>query len=304
MILRYNFHKIINCNMCGFDASKNKIIGRRLNHSQGIFPKWKNGITVSIARCNKCGLIYSDPQPIPINIQDHYGIPPESYWTENYFRISDDYFLNELNTYERLAVTNSRICLDIGAGLGKGIIAMEKRGYDVYGFEPSEPFYEQGIKRMKMNKAKYQLASMENIVYNEDYFDFITFGAVLEHLYDPAFCISKALSWLKPNGLIHIEVPSAHWLTNKIVNTVYKIMGSDYVANLSPMHNPYHLYEFTLNSFKKYSEISGDFLIAHHEFYVCPEFTYLPKILTIFTEPIMKYTNTGMQLCVWLRKNL
>jgi len=155
---------------------------------------------------------------------------------------------------------------------------------------------------MNLSAPKYTLNTIENAKYENDYFDFITFGAVLEHLYDPAFCIDRALDWLKPNGLMHIEVPSSKWLTNRLVNFIYKISGSDYVANISPMHNPFHLYEFTIGSFNENSKRSGRYDVAFSEYYVCPEFTYLPKILNLFTVPYMKYTNSGMQLCVWLRK--
>jgi 2-polyprenyl-3-methyl-5-hydroxy-6-metoxy-1,4-benzoquinol methylase len=45
------------------------------------------------------------------------------------------------------------------------------------------------------------------VIFPEAHFDFITFGAVLEHLYDPSMSIHKAMSWLKPSGIMHIEVP-------------------------------------------------------------------------------------------------
>ena len=54
-------------------------------------------------------------------------------------------------------------------------------------------------------------------------FDFISFGAVLEHLYDPDFAISRALQWLKPDGLIHLEVPSANWLVRRSVNAYFRL---------------------------------------------------------------------------------
>ena len=115
---------------------------------------------------------------------------------------------------------------------------------------------------------------MEEIEYEEDTFDFISFGAVLEHLYDPSCSIQKALNWLKPGGLIHIEVPSSDWLTNRIINAFYKLCLNDYVGNISPMHEPYHLYEFGLKSFEENSR-RHNYEIAYHEYYVCK--TFLPK---------------------------
>ena len=107
------------------------------------------------------------------------------------------------------------------------------------------------------------------------------------------------MKWLKPGGLMYIEVPSSDWLVNKIINLVYKIKGKDYVANLSPMHEPFHLYEFGIDSFLKNAENNG-YEIADKEFYVGD--TYLPKLLDPFIKPYMKRTNKGMQLALMLRK--
>jgi len=55
------------------------------------------------------------------------------------------------------------------------------------------------------------------------------------------------MSWLKTDGIMHIEVPSSDWLIARLLNFYYKIRGLDYVTNISPMHEPFHLYEFALN---------------------------------------------------------
>lgn len=267
--LRYFFNQVENCNMCGASAQTAKILGKRLNCSQGKNPKNKTGITTTIVKCTNCDLIYSNPQPIPFDLQDHYGVPPEDYWKPEYFIIDKNYFKNEIEQLKTLMdIKPGMRSLDIGAGLGKAMIALEKAGFDVHGFEPSQQFYERAISKMKIDPTKLQLGMIENINYTEDYFDFISFGAVLEHLYEPSKSIQKALKWLKPNGIIHIEVPSSDWLINKIVNLFYKLKRSDYVANISPMHDPYHLYEFGLKSFKEHANNNG-YEIAFHEYYVC-----------------------------------
>lgn len=93
---RYNFRKIEACNMCGDKNENHSILGQRLNQSQGLRPGNKIGISVSIMQCNNCGLIYSNPQPIPFDIQDHYGVPPENYWIPEYFNYSADYFSDQI----------------------------------------------------------------------------------------------------------------------------------------------------------------------------------------------------------------
>jgi SAM-dependent methyltransferase len=190
--------------------------------------------------------------------------------------------------------------LDIGAGLGKAMKSMQLSGFESYGIEPSIPFYERALTLMKISPDRLKNVPIEEADYPDNFFDFITFGAVLEHLYDPNDAIQKVLKWLKPGGVIHIEVPSSEWFTHKLVNFYYKLRGLDYVANLSPMHEPYHLYEFDLKTFN----LNGDKLgykIARYDYFVCD--TFLPKSLDFMLKPYMRKTNKGMQLSIYLKKN-
>lgn len=297
--MNYIFNAIEYCNMCGSDTKGHKILGKRLNRSQGKHPENKIGITVTICKCTKCGLIYSNPQPVPVNIQDHYGTPPESYWKSDYFKFDENYFKNEIERLNKLIfIQKGMNSLDIGAGLGKQMIALSSVGFNAYGIEPSRPFYDRAVSQMNIDPDRLKLAMVEEVEYPENYFDFISFGVVLEHLYDPSTAIKRAMTWLKPNGIIHIEVPSSDWLVNKLINLYYKIKFSDYVGNLSPMHIPFHLYEFSLKSFELHEK--KNYEIAFYEYYVCK--TFLPSYLDFLIKPLMKRTNTGMQLCVWLRK--
>ena len=51
---------------------------------------------MSIMRCEKCELIFSNPQPSPNSIQDHYGIPEADYWKHQYFDIDLNYFASPI----------------------------------------------------------------------------------------------------------------------------------------------------------------------------------------------------------------
>ena len=257
---KYSFTDIDYCNMCGRPTALNKVMGIRLNQSQGLKPKIKTGIAVSVIKCKKCQLIYTNPLPIPDNIQDHYGLPPETYWQTTDFSWNEQYFAKEINKLKKiLPVKPGMKALDIGAGLGRTMISLDKTGFETYGFEPSEPFYKNAIEKMGISPLRLQLGSLENMEYVENNFDFISFGAVLEHLYDPAASIALALKWLKPGGIIHIEVPSSNHLPTRLITRYYKLMGTNYVSNVSPMHAPFHLYEFGVNSFKELAkEINFD----------------------------------------------
>ncbi len=287
--------------MCGDNTASHKILGQRLNKSQGLNPKRIAGISVSVKKCSKCELIYSSPQPIPFDIQDHYGTPPEQYWKPAYFEWQPNYFAYEIKIAKQLLPFKDGMkALDIGAGLGKGMISLDKAGFETYGFEPSRPFYERAVSTMKINPDRIKLGMIEEVDYPENSFDFITFGAVVEHLYHPAASIEKALTWLKPGGIMQIEVPSSRHFIAKLVNMYFRLRGTNYVTHISPMHNPFHLYEFGLKSFEELSK-KLNFSIVKSEYYVCSIY-HFPKLLHPALKYYMKRTNTGMQLTVWLTK--
>lgn len=301
-LFNYFFESVPNCEMCGRDATFHKVLGQRLNQSQGFNPRKKTGISVSVLQCDKCALVYPNPIPIPSNIQNHYGVPPESYWKPEYFIIEPYYFQRQITkTKELLNFKKGMVALDIGAGIGKAMIAMKASDFDVYGLEPSEPFYQKAITEMNIPNDRLQLGKMEDIDYPKEFFDFITFGAVLEHLFHPAASIERALTWLKPGGIIHLEVPSSKYLMARFLNFYFRLRGTNYVTHLSPMHEPFHIYEFDLRSFDEHARNSNLHKIVYFEYYPCAP-DHLNKITQKFLNKIMTVTNTGMQLAVWLKK--
>jgi 2-polyprenyl-3-methyl-5-hydroxy-6-metoxy-1,4-benzoquinol methylase len=285
---KYTFRRVGHCEMCGERAYRR--MGVRLNRSQGFRPP-KSGTTVTVKQCQSCGLVYSDPRPIPKRLSDHYGVPPEEYWgtIEEW---SPEIFAEPIRDAKRLLPFRPGMtALDIGVGTGLAMRSLSHAGFDTWGIEPSEPFYERAVQNV--DAARLKLATIEEAEFPPASFDFITFGAVLEHLQEPRAAIDKAMKWLKPGGIIHAEVPNARWLIARLVNLYYRLIGTRYVTNLSPMHPPFHLYEFTPRSFKRYR-------VVKHRVDVCTvvHCTRLPRPLMWL---LMKATGTGMQLTVYLR---
>jgi len=234
-------------------------------------------------------------------VNAHYDVPPEQYLNYANLSVGDDYFAQELAWLERLAPTRLGMrSLDVGAGIGKAMTAMARRGFDAYGLEPSTTFYKHAVEHTGVSTDKLALASVETAEYPAEFFDFISFGAVLEHFYSPAASLARAVRWLKPGGLMFAEVPSARWLVSRLANVYYRLTGTDYVGNLSPMHPPFHLYEFTIESFQRHGAIAG-YAVADHRHLVCE--TYMPPVVRSIAARYMAATATGMQLCVWLRKH-
>lgn len=301
VVTSYLFHSVTHCNMCYSGNEDHVVIGRRLNKKQGLKPGSKSGIAIAVTKCKNCSLIFANPLPLPFDIQHHYNISPQSYWKDEYFEEDASYFSNEIRVLSQLlTATQGMTALDIGAGLGKAMRALSTAGYDCYGIEPSKSFFDTTISRTGISENRLFQVGVEEAAFEPEFFDFITFGAVLEHLPDPSSSIKKAMNWLKPNGIIHIEVPSSNWLISRVLNSYYKATFSDFVVNISPMHPPFHLYEFGLESFIKNGRLNG-YEVAFYEYFVCD--TYMPRIFDFFLKSYMKLTNTGMQLSIWLKKS-
>ncbi|CAN5287436.1 hypothetical protein BH10PLA2_BH10PLA2_15990 [soil metagenome] len=290
--------------MCGAPAQNHSVLGRRLNTRQGLRPQKKIGIATTIMKCDRCGLVFANPTPVPKSIEQHYGVPPETYWKAEYFAPDPEYLHGVLNCFE--SVYGKRIkgaglqALDVGAGIGKAMIALSNAGFLTKGIEPSEPFYRKALEITGIPADRLNLEAVEDAEFEIGTFDFINMAAVAEHFYDPASAIAKASRWLKPGGLIHIEVPSSKYMMSRLARYFYKLTGSDYVVNTCPMHAPYHLYEFTLESFRHHGK-ANDYRVAHYDYYVCE--SYMPRLVKPLFNALMKATNTGMQLAAWLKGN-
>lgn len=298
----YTFQPQVRCNMCTAPvATTAETLGKRLGRHQGIRPRNRVGLTTTIQRCKSCGLIFSNPTPIPQDIGQHYDVPVESYWTRD-LTVTDAYFARQIELFRKLrgqGGSGAAVALDVGAGVGRAMVSLERAGFDVFGLEPSAPFREVAIDRNGVPGDRLSLASVEEADYADEAFDFVTFGAVVEHLLDPAACLERALRWTRPGGLIHLEVPSSDWLMARMLDLVYRMQGLDYTTHLSPMHSPFHLYEFTMVSFERHAERAGYEIASHRRFVGNP---YVPAWLRRPLIKMMKRRGTGMQLEVWLRR--
>lgn len=303
-MVQYSFIPVTQCNMCQTDIAKAKKLGFRLNKSQGYNPNKLSGVAVSVMQCTSCKLIYNNPQPIPDSVEKQYDVDPNEYWNEEELPGWDEsYMEQEIKILKSLQKPKPGLkALDVGAGYGRCMLSLKEAGYDTYGFEPSKNFYNLAINKFGIPKDRIQLSTMEDIDFPNESFDFISFGAVLEHLHDPDECLKRALTWLKPNGIIHIEVPSSKWLITKIYNFYFQwIRGTRYVTNTSPMHPPFHHYEFSDESFEKNGKINN-YSVVFKKVFVCS--VMLPtRIFDGLLKKYMEYTDKGMELVVFLKKH-
>ncbi len=66
----YRFEPVHACVMCR--GRRFRVLGRRLNAHQGMRPRHGAAIATTINRCRDCGLIFSNPRPVPASVGHHY----------------------------------------------------------------------------------------------------------------------------------------------------------------------------------------------------------------------------------------
>lgn len=294
--MRYDLVKVPACNMCGSGSRRD--LGLRLSGRTGLRPRKASGIGIPVKQCADCELIYADPMPLPVNIGDHYDMKPEDYFDEGHLRewpAFDNSSLSEL-----LEFRPGMKMVDVGAGAGMHMIGFEKAGWEAWGIEPSPSFVRFGVDRLGIDPARLLQQQVESNTLPMDTFDLVSFGAVLEHLPSPAKALEAACRILKPGGIVLADIPSSRFLMSRLINLFYRLNGTPYVTNVSPLHPPFHLYEFSHRSFEKNGDRVG-YKVAKHEYWVTTLYN-VPKKVEPIVRHLLTKTGLGDGLRVYLKK--
>lgn len=160
--------------------------------------------------CTSCGLFFTNPMPREDELEDYYASTYRSTYKLVFTAVPDTY------TEKRRAEADNRAgiianlfddaraakrSLDLGCGLGTLVEALEKRGFDSYGFEPGE-LWSQHLKNDRIVRGNWR-----NVDFAAGSFDLVSIIHVLEHLRAPLSCLGKVHKLLKDDGLLWVEVP-------------------------------------------------------------------------------------------------
>jgi len=92
--------------------------------------------------------------------------------------------------------------LDAGAGRGRLVAELRRRGFDAEGIEPSRRSAHSamaaGLPVARRSIAEHDAAGLDAVV----------LWHVLEHLDDPVSALTRAGSWLRPGGVLLVAVPN------------------------------------------------------------------------------------------------
>lgn len=241
----------------------------------------------TVYKCVNCGLGFLDPRPDQNELQNLYQ---DDYFSSHYDqglkvdspemkrRISqEDHRIKFFRNLKR----HGRI-LDIGCGMGYFLYACRIYGYEVEGQDVSGDSASYVRSELKIPVIMGQI---EKIDIEDNSMDVITMWHALEHTPDPRKHLKKARMWLKPDGLLIVDVP------NYEGTDAQKMWNS-----WSGWSLPYHLYHFTQDTLVSMLEKHGFKIIRtkdYHSEYIKEKLKQIP-VIGLFARLIAKrYSGTS-----------
>lgn len=122
--------------------------------------------------------------------------------------------MEEKVMFSFLPESKGRRLLDVGCGEGTVSLELQRRGFDVYGID----FSSVAVKEAKgkgLNAIEHDV-DKEGIPFNDNFFDIIWAGDVIEHVFDPMFLLREMRRVVKKTGKILITTPNDMSLSRRI----------------------------------------------------------------------------------------
>jgi SAM-dependent methyltransferase len=133
--------------------------------------------------------------------------------------------------------------LDVGCRSGDLLEHFAKRGWEIYGIDPSASAVAAAAKR----GAKVHQGTLRDQPWQPGSFELISFQHALEHVDEPVEALKLAASLLAPGGLLVIDVPNwACWQRRLLFRSRWH-----------PLELPRHLQHFSPRSLERLAALLG-----------------------------------------------
>src|SRR4051812_28281756 len=205
------------------------------------------GVACEIWRCGKCGLLFPNPMPVPVHgLDQHYAMNADQYFHHHDRHEKELAGARMVGDAERTLGRKGRL-LDIGAGRGELLLSATRAGWNAVGIEPSSTFAEYAE---NYSGAEIRRETLEHCSFTAASFDVVILSGVLEHLYNPSETIGEISRILRKGGILFLDVPNEEGLYFKLGNLYQRLRGRDWVMNLAPTFEPFHVFGFGPGSLK------------------------------------------------------
>ncbi|MBF0353756.1 MAG: class I SAM-dependent methyltransferase [Alphaproteobacteria bacterium] len=222
------------CRLCG--SKRLDIICRRI----------KSGIDANVLRCQDCCLVFLEdkffePKRIAELYQGSYQYVPSL--DELVGTPHDPYKIKAERIAQYLDPAQTSL-FEIGAGSGQFARVVRDR---VKRLVCQEFNSDQADSLRQLYSAEVYTEGLEEIVL-EDVFDVVVYLHVLEHIPDPLAWLRQTMSYVKPGGILYIEVPNVR----DPLLSLYRVSGYDQMYFRQP-----HLFYYDQNTLRLMLERAG-----------------------------------------------
>jgi ubiquinone/menaquinone biosynthesis C-methylase UbiE len=192
-----------------------------------------------IVRCQRCGLMYSNPRALAREV------------AKNYSQVEDKLYLEEKEgrvlTFNRSMAELEKVrkggkLLDVGCYTGFFLEIARERGWEAEGVELSgwAAHHAREVLKLKVFHGTLQEAK-----FPDEHFDVVALWDVIEHMTDPLGELKEISRVLKKDGVVV--------LTTMFMDTVPALLVGEKYPFLMKMH----LYYFTRKTLRKMMEKAG-----------------------------------------------
>lgn len=170
---------------------------------------WRDGDEV-VWRCRRCGLVHRDPrhQELSRTPQERADVLGYAAFVHHHpARVAMEApKISRLDRYgQRLGVAlrGARL-LDVGAATGTLALALARSGWQVRytGLEPDPALRAAAPPDLDLRPFALEQADLP-----AHSFDIVVLSDVLEHLDAPVSALERVRGWLRPGGMLYVEVP-------------------------------------------------------------------------------------------------
>jgi ubiquinone/menaquinone biosynthesis C-methylase UbiE len=179
--------------------------------------------------------------------------------------------------------------LDIGVGLGRILSRIETK-VEKFGVDISMRY----LKEAHNKGINVCLSKIEELPYQDNFFDMVVSTDVLEHVFDLHTCISQIMRVLKPGGIVIVRVPFREDLTAYLSYDKYKFV------HVRSFDEASLLLSFTRLSNALHMETNYAGLIKSPQKYIYPfldtneKLNFIQNILTLFR--LSKYRKETLRM--------
>jgi 2-polyprenyl-3-methyl-5-hydroxy-6-metoxy-1,4-benzoquinol methylase len=180
-------------------------------------------------KCSSCGLVYQNPRPDMLELQERYASDYFEYEVNN-----EANFFNLMKLgladigFNRIVKEKSenRSFLDIGCATGMLLQHMKEQGWTVSGVDLCR---ESALHGIRERGVPIFIGSLEDAKFPDKHFSVIHFSHLIEHVIDPKSLLREVKRILKDSGFAIITTPNIDGLQARLLGKNWRSAIADHL---------------------------------------------------------------------------